>query len=1121
MPARRFCLYRRAIVAFLVVSFAPPVALAGQFVQFPALPWAPVGTQLEGDYGNAAAPAGDVDGDGYGDVIVGAHLENGAFTDEGGAYLYRGHPDGTRTTHAWLWRPGQAGALGGDMVASAGDVNRDGYADVLVSVPLWDTPTQMNAGKVVVFHGGPTGLPANPNTTILAPVPETDQQFGATLAPAGDVNGDGYDDIVIGVPNNSTIGFIARGAAYVYHGGPSGLSTTPAREWFGGVQNGQFGCSVSGAGDVNADTYADVLVGARGQFSGNGAAYLYLGSASGVPFAPDTVIAGLPGASLGFAVSLAGDVNGDGYADVILGSPGVATQTGRVDLCYGGPGGISFSVEVHNGRIEPFENFGRQLATAGDLDGDGLADFLVGATDVDGGFHGRVGVYRGGRNQVTWAGDIFSPVADGAFGNTIATTGDADGDGMAEILIGTEDMDAVPAGTGAGRAFQYGIPRVQPVQLFGWPVAGPQVGTRYGNAMTILQAHSPSSEAKVVIGDPQGGSGSGSVWVYPAGPASGVSTGFEQVYNGSSSQSGYGTRIVDAGDLNRDGYSDFAFSAPIGDMPAILQAGRVEWIGGGPAGALPPTLVFGGAHEFDRVGSALAGRGDVNGDGYHDLLIGAREWDSGGLVNRGAAWVVLGGASGPAASPAWTKEGAEAGAGFGTSVSFADLDADGYTDVVVGSNPVPPSQAPNGRVEVFYGGPGGVANVPGLVLDPLTPQLTFGGTVAGIGDVNGDGVCDLAVGSPGEVGNRGRVDVYAGSTGRSQTDFPIWKLAGTVADGRLGFAISGGGDVDGDGFGDFVIGEPGWSNAEASEGRLLLVHGGPFVPEASYWEWEPNIVNAQFGSAFAPLRDITRDGFADLVVGAPSAAGRAYVFMGHGLGAVRKFQVLDPNLPLTVRFAPARQDAPGHLEFLLTVHSAAGRYRVGNDFEVRTQNEAFTGVPTHPGANSTFDTGAPGTTNESFPLLTHPFAGAAYKVRARLRSRSPFFQRTKWFTPEAHTSGDHDVRLAGSNVAVGPGDEVNGVPRLVGVSPNPAAGLGVASRIAFTLPRASRVTLEVYDVRGARVRRLLAGAETPAGTSSPTWDGRDDQGRAVPAGLYFVALEADGQVDRARVVRLP
>jgi len=101
--------------------------------------------------------------------------------------------------------------------------------------------------------------------------------------------------------------------------------------------------------------------------------------------------------------------------------------------------------------------------------------------------------------------------------------------------------------------------------------------------------------------------------------------------------------------------------------------------------------------------------------------------------------------------------------------------------------------ATSGRVEVFYGSAGGVATNPGLVFQPNQPRPTFGGTVAAVGDVNGDAVCDLAVGSPGDNGNRGHVDLFRGSKGRSP-GIAFWTRDGTIVDGRLGAAIEGGGD---------------------------------------------------------------------------------------------------------------------------------------------------------------------------------------------------------------------------------------------------------------------------------------------------------------------------------------
>jgi hypothetical protein len=145
--------------------------------------------------------------------------------------------------------------------------------------------------------------------------------------------------------------------------------------------------------------------------------------------------------------------------------------------------------------------------------------------------------------------------------------------------------------------------------------------------------------------------------------------------------------------------------------------------------------------------------------------------------------------------------------------------------------------------------------------------------------------------------------------------------------------------------------------------------------------------------------------------------------------------------------------------------------------------------------------------------------GVTYKVRARSRSNSPFFPNSRWLRPESHATGDYDVYRGGVEVGL-PGPNVStGAPRIASIAPNPMPFVAGA-RIAYDLPRAARVRLDLYDVRGTRVRRLADEAR-PAGASTATWDGRDDHGQPAPAGLYFVRMIADGIEDRGRLVRLP
>ncbi|MEO6461890.1 MAG: VCBS repeat-containing protein, partial [Candidatus Eisenbacteria bacterium] len=710
-----------------------------------------------------------MDGDGFGDLLVGAYTEDDSLAQEGAAYLFRGTAQGTSLTPAWRWASRQAGALAGFTVAAAGDVNGDGYGDVAVGVIHWDTPQHIDTGKLVIFHGGPAGLPLVPTYELFSPLPAFEHRFGARLAPAGDVNGDGFADLLVTgrhIVNNDNLGSV-----FVFHGSATGLNPTPARTWTG--TPGQFaglGVGLSSAGDVNADGFADVLVGAPTQsnpFPGGGFTFLYLGSAGGALATPDTALAGLQvNAHCGESVSLAGDVNGDGYGDVLFGCPGMNTFAGEARLGLGGPGGIASTITLLNPEAIPDENIGRFVATLGDLDGDGFGDFAVGARHTPNN-RGRISVYRGGLAGAVYVGELLSPASDGFFGQCFGTAGDADGDGFAEIFAGSENMSVVP-GLREGRMFQFRAPRnLLRFATGGWPRAGAQPGSRYGTAVAIVPQFDGVDTPQLVIGDP-GFDGVGRISTHQGSTTTGATFTETRSVVASSNFQSLGARIVDAGDMNRDGFGDFAVSSTTLDNGAAFQAGRVDFHPGALGAVVPPSLVVAGTHSFDRMGSALAGRGDVNGDGFHDLVVGAREWDEAALADCGRVSVFFGSAGGPVLATPWTRVGTQAGQGFGAGVALTDLDADGYTDVVVGSSSPTFNATTPGRVEVFYGGPGGPANTPGLVYTSPNPHVSYGSVVAALGDVNADGIADLGVAAPLEDG-RGVVRIYEGTLGRSQS----------------------------------------------------------------------------------------------------------------------------------------------------------------------------------------------------------------------------------------------------------------------------------------------------------------------------------------------------------------
>jgi hypothetical protein len=221
--------------------------------------------------GYSVSGAGDVNGDGYGDVIVGAYANDAGGANAGVAHVYYGGPGADAVADLTL-----TGAAAGDQlgisVSDAGDVNGDGHGDVIVGAYLNDAGG-VSAGRAYVYHGGP-GAGAVADLTLTGAA--AGDFFGYSVSGAGDVNGDGYGDVIVGAYQNNAGGSTA-GRAYVYYGGP-GADAVADLTLTGAAALDQFGNSVSGAGDVNGDGHGDVIVGAYLNDAGGvnaGRAYVY------------------------------------------------------------------------------------------------------------------------------------------------------------------------------------------------------------------------------------------------------------------------------------------------------------------------------------------------------------------------------------------------------------------------------------------------------------------------------------------------------------------------------------------------------------------------------------------------------------------------------------------------------------------------------------------------------------------------------------------------------------------------------------------------------------------------------------------------------------------------------
>ena len=779
--------------------------------------WTSVGGQAAAEFAQQVQSAGDVNGDGFDDVLVGAWLLDDLDADEGGAFLFLGGPGGPSAAEDWSFVSGQEdGWLGLDL-AGIGDHDGDGYSDVVIGARYFDDEDtgQVDTGKVWLFGGSSTGLSPTPDWELLGW--QGGMQFGGGVTGAGDINGDGYADAVVGA-TQYTLNFADEGAIFVFHGDPSGFGSTYDQFSPGGQAGVNFGRTVAGLGDVNHDGFDDVIAGAPAWTSGQtdeGAAFLYTGSVGGLNYASWVFDTDQSTAGQGLNVGPAGDVDGDGYADFLISTwawdEGLDTDNGKVWLFNGSSGTPSTTPSWSLVGTQAQEFVGTCIGTAGDVDGDGFSDLLLGASGYDGSVtdEGAARVFTG---SPSGPGTVAAWTAEGGqndsyFGNSCAGAGDVDGDGLGDAAIGAQLFDGSLIDEGAA-------------------------------------------------------------YVY-VGLAEGLSAVANFTNTGSQGGMEFGAAVASAGDMDGDGDLETVVGAP-SFTNTFFGEGVVFVYEGKPDGP-PPTPVltaYGGSGGAD-FGRAVAGGGDVDGDGYDDLVVGAPGYTD-GQSDEGRVSLFLGSSGGPSVSAPWTWQPDSAGAEVGAAVALAgDVDGDGFADLAVGA----PGQDGVGNAHVFFGSASGLGSAPDWTSSGSSISgVEFGAAVAWAGDVDGDGTDDLLVGSP-SYGNvleeQGAAYLYPGSSAGPTT--ASMSVIGSVGSSGLGSALAGG-DVDGDGYSDLIVGVPGGSVIHGG-GEVLVYLGGPAldsIPE--YTLFSTALGYGQFGTSVA-IGDVNRDGYGDIGVGVPDALG--------------------------------------------------------------------------------------------------------------------------------------------------------------------------------------------------------------------------------------------------------
>ncbi len=544
----------------------------------------------------------------------------------------------------------------------------------------------------------------------------------------------------------------------------------------------------------------------------------------------------------------------------------------------------------------------------------------------------------------------------------------------------------------------------------------------------------------------------------------------------------FGYSIDCAGDVNGDSWQDFIVGAY--QQGESGDPSKAYLFFGGPDADSEPDCTVYGSPIRDYFGYAVAGAGDLDGDGFGDFVVGADDAE-GGL---GRAYFYLGGSSPDTIPDAIVTGLLEHGHLGASAAGLGDVNGDGFDDVIVGAHSINAGDLSFGYAELFCGGESFDGERKLLIIGQ-SPYSMFGWSVTGTGDVNGDGYNDWLIGAKTDNAGgyqAGRAYLYFG--GNPPDSVPDIIYTGEDEGDLFGMDVAAIGDIDLDGHPDIAVGAAAAGPDE--QGRVYVYLGSPEGPDS-----DPDIIltgeysGDEFGRSVAGTGDWNLNGLPDLIVGAKKNdeagfnAGKIFVY---------ELPLVSVSFDRDIGQIPAGDT----LHFTVTVSS-----------HVDTSTVVILGAVLRPDSVTFIETGGR-------QVALNPRGSSSDSLGLPVpQDLSPGPALLRISISDTLTSViDRASTVVEILEPVGIDDDVPFTPpiqaaRLFQNVPNP---FNPSTTIAFEVPEPAMVSLSIFDVRGRTVRTLFEGMAT-AGRHRITWDGTDEAGGIVPSGVYLSCLTTEGR----------